>query len=323
MPASPTRVGVSGSAKPSEGERATRTCSSDDTPASGRSRASSAAKIDQSARASPGEATAGSMRCSRPRPLMNVPRFSAKETPGSSTVARRVTSFGSRSTTTSASSRASSASSNPQRARFSPCTSRPRIAPARMPSAISPSRAPSGSAARPVSRAPAALGLRSRLNSRRSPGPCRGTQSTTRAPSASRAMRPKRYCSSVVARAEPTAATAPARASADSWSAAACSASSHDASRPATCGARRRSGRWMYLKPSRPWSHIQLPFTASLSRGVSRWTVSPRAPMTMLQPVAQCGQTLRVSLRNQARMRKRKSFEVSAPTGQRSTIFRS
>ena len=41
----------------------------------------------------------------------------------------------------------------------------------------------------------------------------------------------------------------------------------------------------------------------------------------MLQPVPQLVQTLLVSLRNQTLMRKRKSFEVSAPTGQMSTVF--
>jgi hypothetical protein len=41
----------------------------------------------------------------------------------------------------------------------------------------------------------------------------------------------------------------------------------------------------------------------------------------MLQPVAQLVQMLGVSLRNQTRIWKRKSFEVSAPTGQMSTVL--
>ncbi len=47
-----------------------------------------------------------------------------------------------------------------------------------------------------------------------------------------------------------------------------------------------------------------------------------REPTVTLQPVAQEVQTLGVSLRNQTRILKRKSFEVSAPTGQRSTVLR-
>ncbi len=43
--------------------------------------------------------------------------------------------------------------------------------------------------------------------------------------------------------------------------------------------------------------------------------------MTVLQPVPQLVQMLLVSLRNQTRILKRKSFEVSAPTGQMSTVL--
>jgi hypothetical protein len=43
--------------------------------------------------------------------------------------------------------------------------------------------------------------------------------------------------------------------------------------------------------------------------------------MRTLQPVAQLVQTLLVSLRNHTRIWKRKSFDVSAPTGQMSTVF--
>ena len=43
--------------------------------------------------------------------------------------------------------------------------------------------------------------------------------------------------------------------------------------------------------------------------------------MTMLQPVPQLVQMLLVCLRNQTRIWKRKSFDVSAPTGQMSTVF--
>ena len=43
--------------------------------------------------------------------------------------------------------------------------------------------------------------------------------------------------------------------------------------------------------------------------------------MTMLQPVAQLVHTLLVSFRNQTRIWNRKSFEVSAPTGQISTVL--
>ena len=43
--------------------------------------------------------------------------------------------------------------------------------------------------------------------------------------------------------------------------------------------------------------------------------------MRMLQPVAQLVQMLLVSLRNQTRIWNRKSFDVSAPTGQMSTVF--
>ena len=43
--------------------------------------------------------------------------------------------------------------------------------------------------------------------------------------------------------------------------------------------------------------------------------------MMMLQPVAQLVQTLLVSFRNQTRILNRKSFDVSAPTGQMSTVF--
>jgi hypothetical protein len=42
----------------------------------------------------------------------------------------------------------------------------------------------------------------------------------------------------------------------------------------------------------------------------------------ILQPVAQLVQIDFVSLRNQTRILKRKSFEVSAPTGQMSTVFK-
>ena len=43
--------------------------------------------------------------------------------------------------------------------------------------------------------------------------------------------------------------------------------------------------------------------------------------MTMLQPVAQLVQMLLVSFKNQTRIWKRKSFDVSAPTGQMSTVL--
>ncbi len=43
--------------------------------------------------------------------------------------------------------------------------------------------------------------------------------------------------------------------------------------------------------------------------------------MTVLQPVPQLVQMLLVSLRNHTRILKRKSFEVSAPTGQMSTVL--
>ena len=42
---------------------------------------------------------------------------------------------------------------------------------------------------------------------------------------------------------------------------------------------------------------------------------------SMLQPVAQPGQTDGVVYSSQARIAKRKSFEVSAPTGQTSTVL--
>ena len=41
----------------------------------------------------------------------------------------------------------------------------------------------------------------------------------------------------------------------------------------------------------------------------------------MLQPVPQLVQMLFVSFKNQTRIWNRKSFEVSAPTGQRSTVL--
>ena len=44
--------------------------------------------------------------------------------------------------------------------------------------------------------------------------------------------------------------------------------------------------------------------------------------MTMLQPVAQLVHRLLVSFRNQTRIWNRKSFDVSAPTGQMSTVFK-
>ncbi len=43
--------------------------------------------------------------------------------------------------------------------------------------------------------------------------------------------------------------------------------------------------------------------------------------MTVLQPVAQLVQKLFVSFKNQTRIWKRKSEEVSAPTGQMSTVL--
>jgi len=43
--------------------------------------------------------------------------------------------------------------------------------------------------------------------------------------------------------------------------------------------------------------------------------------MRVLQPVAQLVQMLFVSFRNQTRILNRKSVEVSAPTGQMSTVF--
>ena len=43
--------------------------------------------------------------------------------------------------------------------------------------------------------------------------------------------------------------------------------------------------------------------------------------MVMLQPVPQLVQRLLVSLRNHTRILKRKSLEVSAPTGHKSTVL--
>ena len=44
--------------------------------------------------------------------------------------------------------------------------------------------------------------------------------------------------------------------------------------------------------------------------------------ISMLQPVAQPGQIDCVAVSSQARIENRKSFEVSAPTGQTSTVLR-
>ena len=53
-----------------------------------------------------------------------------------------------------------------------------------------------------------------------------------------------------------------------------------------------------------------------------RWIVLPRVWMVMLQPVPQFTSMDGVSLRNHTRIWKRKSFEVSAPTGQMSAVLR-
>ena len=66
---------------------------------------------------------------------------------------------------------------------------------------------------------------------------------------------------------------------------------------------------------------IQERLTSGLRRGRRRCTSPSRSSTKTLQPVEQPGQTARCSFRNQTRIWKRKSFEVSAPTGQISTVL--
>ena len=80
-------------------------------------------------------------------------------------------------------------------------------------------------------------------------------------------------------------------------------------------------GELTNLKPSRPGSHIHQRLTSWFSRGVIRRNRPPREPIVTLQPRAQPVQTDSVKSMNQTRLSNRKSFDVSAPTGQRSMMF--
>ena len=86
-------------------------------------------------------------------------------------------------------------------------------------------------------------------------------------------------------------------------------------------GCVRRYSLFTKWKSSRPWSHIQVEFTSLFSRGDWRKTSFSREPISVLQPRPHLVQMLLVSLRNHTRIWKRKSFAVSAPTGQMSTVL--
>ena len=94
-----------------------------------------------------------------------------------------------------------------------------------------------------------------------------------------------------------------------------------------------RQGQWhvMFYIGFRDVHHAQIGVARSRD-GLGAWERHPanpmlmdgyksRDPMVMLHPVAQLVQRLRVSLRNHTRIWNRKSFDVSAPTGQISTVF--
>src|SRR5262249_31384052 len=86
-------------------------------------------------------------------------------------------------------------------------------------------------------------------------------------------------------------------------------------------GSSRRSGPCNSLYESRPASQTHDLFTSGLRRGTNRYTTPSFESTRMLQPVEQCAHTDSTLFKNHTRWRKRKSLEVSAPTGQMSTML--
>jgi hypothetical protein len=108
--------------------------------------------------------------------------------------------------------------------------------------------------------------------------------------------------------------------SARSRFAASVSATSRVTRRPPDDGRSTRSS-CTALYSKRPSSHIQNLLTARFSRGTRRRILPREVWISMLQPVAQPGHTDGVENSSQARREKRKSLEVSAPTGHTSTVL--
>ena len=243
------------------------------------SRRPSARKISPSLSCSPGS-SARQIRCTRPAWLVKVPSFSANVRPGSTTSASASSGCSFDVTTTSVSRRAkTSAHRPPQRSQTSvPVTSRPRIVPASMPARIPTRSSSPAAAASPRSRAPRPFAAFSALIRKSSAGPsrmatsrCGGAQTAGDQASEHEQLlvgevrrddRRERGAAVVTGqRPEPSRRLVERVLHRRRM---------RRRRRGRTVGTRRRVARSRSGSCSRPWSHIQVSFTASLRRGRKR-----------------------------------------------------